>query len=95
MADMAASQDRNRDIDNRHQDHQQHQASQPSYPEPTSPLTSIKLQLLIMSSDHPPVDPTKRPTGAIDDGASGNPIDALHHLGRCWDRRGIYKNCGS
>ncbi|KAI9231851.1 MAG: hypothetical protein BYD32DRAFT_466777 [Podila humilis] len=58
LTDMAASQVRNRDIDSRHQDHQQHQASQPSYPEPTPPLTGIKLQLQIMPSDHPPVDPT-------------------------------------
>ncbi|KFH62831.1 hypothetical protein MVEG_11356 [Podila verticillata NRRL 6337] len=55
---MAASQDRKRDIDNRHQDHQQHQASRPSYPEPTPPSTCIKLQLQTMSPVHPPSKPT-------------------------------------
>ncbi|KAI9235580.1 MAG: hypothetical protein BYD32DRAFT_463309 [Podila humilis] len=55
---MAASQDRNRGIDNRHQDHQQHQASRPSYPEPTPPSTCIKLQLQTMSPVHPPVNST-------------------------------------
>lgn len=58
LADMADSQDRNRDIDNRHQDHQQHQVSRPSYPESTPPSTTIKLQLQTMPPDHPPVDPT-------------------------------------
>ncbi|KAG0040268.1 hypothetical protein BGZ82_004055 [Podila clonocystis] len=59
LADMADSQDRNRDIDNRHQDHQQHQTSRPSYSEPNPPSTNnIKLQLQTMPPDHPPVDPT-------------------------------------
>ncbi|KAF9329919.1 hypothetical protein BG006_007074 [Podila minutissima] len=58
LADMADSQDRNRDIDNRHQDHQQHQTSRPSYPEPNPPSTNnIKFQLQTMPPDHPPVDP--------------------------------------
>lgn len=58
LADMADSQDRNRDIDNRHQDHQQHQTSRPSYSEPNPPSTNnIKFQLQTMPPDHPPVDP--------------------------------------
>ncbi|KAI8596042.1 hypothetical protein EDD21DRAFT_389533, partial [Dissophora ornata] len=70
LADMADSQDRNRDIDNRHQDHQQHQGSRrgststplsSSLPAPSSRpnyQSSIKLELQSMPPDHPAIDPS-------------------------------------
>ncbi|KAF9988267.1 hypothetical protein BGZ75_009748 [Mortierella antarctica] len=69
LADMADSQDRNRDIDNRHQDHRQHQSARPgSMPSPSpssmnaSPRpayqSSLKLELQTMPPDHPAIDPS-------------------------------------
>ncbi|KAG0060786.1 hypothetical protein BGZ89_011970 [Linnemannia elongata] len=67
LADMADSQDRNRDIDNRHQDHHQHQGSRSSISSSGSSMSlssstrpsytsSIKMELQSMPPDHPPVD---------------------------------------
>ncbi|KAG0294950.1 hypothetical protein BGZ98_001567, partial [Dissophora globulifera] len=70
LADMADSQDRNRDIDNRHQDHQQHQdvreaptstSMSASSAAPTSHpayQSSVKLELQSMPPDHPAIDPS-------------------------------------
>ncbi|CAO3566372.1 unnamed protein product [Mortierella alpina] len=69
LADMADSQDRNRDIDNRHQDHRQHQGARPgSMPSPSPSSLSassrpayqsnLKLELQTMPPDHPAIDPS-------------------------------------
>ncbi|KAF9353378.1 hypothetical protein BGX26_008866, partial [Mortierella sp. AD094] len=69
LADMADSQDRNRDIDNRHQDHYQHQSSRSgsSSVSLSSSLPSmsrapyqqsVKLDLQSMPPDHPSIDPS-------------------------------------
>ncbi|KAF9922466.1 hypothetical protein FBU30_007373, partial [Linnemannia zychae] len=69
LADMADSQDRNRDIDNRHQDHHQHQGSRPSIGSIASSMSlgnttrpsytsSIKMDLQSMPPDHPAIDPS-------------------------------------
>ncbi|KAF9191580.1 hypothetical protein BGZ51_007143, partial [Haplosporangium sp. Z 767] len=61
LADMADIQDRNRDIDNRHQDHHQHQntpsSSLPSLSRPPY-QSNIKLELQSMPPDHPAIDPS-------------------------------------
>ncbi|KAF9116908.1 hypothetical protein BGX27_008992 [Mortierella sp. AM989] len=67
LADMADSQDRNRDIDNRHQDHHHHQSSRQglsSVPlSSSSPVSSrapyqqsVKLDLQSMPPDHPAIN---------------------------------------
>ncbi|KAF9198234.1 hypothetical protein BGZ49_001012 [Haplosporangium sp. Z 27] len=69
LADMADSQDRNRDIDNRHQDHHQHQSSRSG--SSSSMLSSslpamsrapyqqtVKLDIQSMPPDHPSIDPS-------------------------------------
>ncbi|KAF9106163.1 hypothetical protein BGX29_010308 [Mortierella sp. GBA35] len=69
LADMADSQDRNRDIDNRHQDHHQHQGPRSSMGSTASSMplggsartpyaSSIKLELQSMPPDHPAIDPS-------------------------------------
>ncbi|KAF9961628.1 hypothetical protein BGZ72_002719 [Mortierella alpina] len=69
LADMADSQDRNRDIDNRHQDHRQHQSTRPASMSSSSPSSlnassrapyqpSLKLELQTMPPDHPAIDPS-------------------------------------
>ncbi|KAF9902883.1 hypothetical protein EC991_004395 [Linnemannia zychae] len=69
LADMADSQDRNRDIDNRHQDHHHHQGSRSSIGSAVSSMSlgssarssytsSIKMDLQSMPPDHPAIDPS-------------------------------------
>ncbi|KAG0379145.1 hypothetical protein BGX24_001551, partial [Mortierella sp. AD032] len=69
LADMADSQDRNRDIDNRHQDHHHHQGSRSSIGSAASSMSlgssarspytpSIKMDLQSMPPDHPAIDPS-------------------------------------
>ncbi|KAG0215264.1 hypothetical protein BGX28_000483 [Mortierella sp. GBA30] len=71
LADMADSQDRNRDIDNRHQqDHRQYQGARSSgtapLPLPSSSSapsrpayqSNLKLELQTMPPDHPAIDPS-------------------------------------
>ncbi|KAF9996377.1 hypothetical protein BGZ79_009875 [Entomortierella chlamydospora] len=69
LADMADSQDRNRDIDNRHQDHYQHQSSRSGSSSAllSSSLPSmsrmpyqqsLKSELQSMPPDHPTIDPS-------------------------------------